>query len=329
MKAAQFIKDIMSLCKRTGDESKNLNNVHFNGTDGELQATDGHRVKTVTAGWLPSDASWLVPAKELRTICKDLKNHKGNRLRVTMTNNTLHVTATDWEQTKVSYMKKVVLGTCQDYPDIKQVKKCLCSDGGAYSTQDVKKGLKLARIMTTPRNRGIQLFFYKDRLVFQGVHPDLGFGEHTIAGQAPKRMCGQVLTVNANYLLQAIQDAPSETCLITSTKVRESDAVCVGDELIMAMKCGGNIKQPEPIEIAPKTKQPPNKKANKILKQEWSSFAECPGDPQDYTWIKPHERTTKKGVVIVKGHWRRKPHRCKPVKVRKTKKQGAGVALAA
>ena len=189
----------------SNDDSRfNLNAVMWEVLDGSMKfvATDGHRLALVfeVALVLNDDMKLMVPKKSMLAIRKFIEK-TNNPIEVQICKKFI-VISTDNSTLRC----RLIDG---DYPDYNRV--IPSSSSGQVATIDrvgLLKSLGMVRLMTSDRNRGVELELKNNMLNINSKHPEMGTAQDSIPVQyegAPLE-----LLANVEYLIEGLNVIETE-----------------------------------------------------------------------------------------------------------------------
>jgi DNA polymerase-3 subunit beta len=331
-----FVKACKDVCDKAGDGLR-LEVVQFNGNTNLMVATDGHRIGKTAAYWIPSAQTYCVNAKDLKKLSGSLK-------KVDKLVPEFELKYQEKNLVFVSERFEAIIPMADvTFPDISQVDK-VEGHHTEVAKKDLVKAVKLMKALQETKEKSIWLKFEPDSILFMAESIN-GGAQHRVYCE-PNGNAGQVIQINRDYFMKALDACDDDVVFTIDTY---NKPILVGDE-VLAPQTMEYCPLPfnDTPTVTPACYRVPEKETTRecqpakpiknrlqamlerINKLGFEDKPDCPGNPNDYTWIASHKRTSCKGKgYTVRGHWRRKPHRCKPVAVKHTKCVGAAVAIAA
>lgn len=188
----------------SSDDSRfNLNGVLFEREENrtKLVATDGHRLAFMSEELnLPLTDKVLVPKKGLQELRRLLEGLKGEVLVGFEKNNLLLKTP------RLIMTIRLIDG---EYPDYRKVIPGVSDKIVKVNRLSLLQSLRKAAILTTERNKGINVEVRRNEIEVTATHPDLGTAKDVI--EAEYQGEGFLLIVNVTYFIEALGVIESDT----------------------------------------------------------------------------------------------------------------------
>lgn len=212
---------LLSMIDRTvfassSDDSRfNLNGVLFEKEENrtKMVATDGHRL-ALTSGELdlPLEAKVLVPKKGLQELKRLLDGIKGEVL-------------VGFEQKNLVLRTQRLVMTIRlidgEYPDYRKVIPESSEKIIRVNRLALLQGLRKAAILTSERNKGINVDVSKDQIEVSATHPDLGMAKDVVDAEYEGDPISFI--VNVGYLIEAL--GVIDTDMLTMEYLKEGAPV--------------------------------------------------------------------------------------------------------
>lgn len=217
----------------SSDESRfNLNTVFVDGKRGQLVATDGHRLGTVKADWISEDITALIPGKGIKQLVRILGKVKKEVKAVEV--------SFDLDMKNVIFVTDLFTATIRleagDFPDYVKV---IPSEKGrpvTFKTDEFMRALRQVRVMTSDKNKGIDISFAGISEVHLNVeHPDLGTGHVWFDTVDHEYWLHDGFLVNIDFLLTAVKEVNEETFNLYPPQT-DGAPFYVEDSIIMPMR---------------------------------------------------------------------------------------------
>jgi DNA polymerase-3 subunit beta len=160
----------------SNDDSRyNLNSILFEVADGKLRlvATDGHRLSQLDTGIevKSEDKKYIVPKKSAMAIMNFLKGKEGNIL-ILLTPKNIYL-----DTPNATIRSRLVEG---EYPDYTKVVPLGSFEPILVVLDDLKSSAGICNLMTSDRNRGVNIVVGAGSLDMSATHPDWGTAQNTI-----------------------------------------------------------------------------------------------------------------------------------------------------
>jgi len=191
----------------SSDDSRfNLNGVLFEREENrtKLVATDGHRLALTSEELsLPLEQKALVPKKGLQELKRILEGLKGE-IQI------------GFEQKNLVLKSQRFMMTIRlidgEYPDYRKVIPGTSERVVKISRLNLLQGLRKAAILTSDRNKGINVEVSPNQIEINATHPDLGTAKDIL--DAEYQGDGFLLIVNVSYFIEALGVIDTDTVLM-------------------------------------------------------------------------------------------------------------------
>jgi DNA polymerase III subunit beta len=193
-----------TLFASSSDDSRfNLNGVLFeqDAENTRLVATDGHRLALIAEDVKVSlKSSVLVPKKGLLELRRLLENLKGD-VSVGFEEKNMFVRTDRFMMTV-----RLIEG---DYPDYRKVIPEAGEKMIKANRQKVLQALKRVAILTSDRNKGVNVQVNPGKMEFTATHPDLGTARDVVEVEYQGEEFGMI--INVGYLIESLNVVDTDT----------------------------------------------------------------------------------------------------------------------
>lgn len=181
----------------SNDDSRfNLNGVLFEGDNDKIRlvATDGHRLASIEEDLgFSIESQYVVPKKGLNELKRLLETMK-EEVNVAFQEKNLCLTSP-----KFFMSIRLVDG---EYPDYRKAIPQLSAKTIKANRINFLQGLRRAAVLTSDRNKGVNIELSQGSLIFSVTHPDLGSARDTLAVDYDGE--NFTIIINVFYLIEAL-----------------------------------------------------------------------------------------------------------------------------